>query len=74
MIGRGGACSSRKTNDYRKQSIPSKNRWGVFIDKLEFDREFIQNHCNIVNYLFTLQLFRCKTDLPDGPQKRKFTL
>ena len=34
---------------------PIEKRWGVFIGKLEFDREFIQNHCNIVNYLFTLQ-------------------
>ena len=49
------AATVRKTNAYRKQNTPSKNRWGVFIGKLEFDREFIQNHCNIVNYLFTLQ-------------------
>ena len=27
-----GAFDVPKTNDYRKQNTPSKNRWGVFIN------------------------------------------
>ena len=35
MIGRGGACSSRKTNDYRKQNTPSKTD-GVFYRSIDY--------------------------------------